>query len=118
MSNQHVATAWLGSSPEAKRQQLDSAIEYALEQAILERPEKPLQCMAQKLRDWDDAVNGSWPLKSMHAACPTTRACHGLRHPLTSISALPPVCEQSCQYRYSHLQTEMVAAPLTSLSWR
>ena len=65
MSNQHLATSWLGSSPEARRQQLDSAIEYSLEQAILERPEKPFQCMAQKLRNWDDAVNGSWPLKKL-----------------------------------------------------
>ena len=59
-----VATAWLRSSPEAKKQQVDAALEYALESTLQVRPAKPLMLVAQKLREWDDAVNGKWPLRS------------------------------------------------------
>ena len=52
----------------AKRVQLDSAIEYALERALAERPPKPLPHVAQKLRLFDDAVNGLWPLRDRSEA--------------------------------------------------
>ena len=69
-----VATAWLRSSPEAKKQQVDAALEYALESTLQVRPAKPLMLVAQKLREWDDAVNGKWPLRSESEA-----VCGGAR---------------------------------------
>ena len=63
-SKQNVATAWLRSSPEAKKQQVDAALEYALEATLQVRPAKPLLLVAQKLREFDDAVNGKWPLRT------------------------------------------------------
>lgn len=54
---------WMRQSPEGKRQQVDAALEYALEATLGERPVKPLQLVAAKLREWDAAVNGDWPLR-------------------------------------------------------
>ena len=54
---------WVRSSPEGKRQQVDAALEYALEATLAERPVKPLKLVAAKLREWDAAVNGDWPLR-------------------------------------------------------
>ena len=51
------------SSAEGRRKQVDLAMEYALECAITKRPLKPLPFVAEKLRLWDDAVNGRWPLR-------------------------------------------------------
>ena len=59
--------AW-PQTPEGLRQQVDSALEYALERAIAERPAKPLLLVAAKLRMWDEAVNGSWPLRKRSEA--------------------------------------------------
>ena len=55
-------------TPEGLRQQVDSALEYALERAIAERPTKPMLLVAAKLRLWDEAVNGSWPLRKRSEA--------------------------------------------------
>jgi len=60
--------AWRPQTPEGLRQQVDSALEYALERAIAERPAKPLLLVAAKLRMWDEAVNGSWPLRKRSEA--------------------------------------------------
>ena len=51
-------------SPEAKRAQVDSALEFALEGVLKDRPNKPLTLLAKKLRQWDDAINGQWPLRA------------------------------------------------------
>ena len=51
------------STPQARKRQVDQALEFALEKAIAERPVKPLSLVAAKLRLWDDAVNGSWALR-------------------------------------------------------
>ena len=56
-------SALFASSSGAKRAQVDAALEYALEQAIGERPKRPLALVAEKLRQWDDAINGTWALK-------------------------------------------------------
>ena len=58
-----VVSAFSTSTPEARKRQVDQALEYALEQAIAQRPVKPLTLLAQRLRLWDDAVNGSWGLR-------------------------------------------------------
>ena len=54
---------WLRSSPEGKRQQVNAAMEFAMEATLAERPPKPLPYVAAKLREWDAAVNGNWPLR-------------------------------------------------------
>ena len=59
-----VVSSWLRSSPEGKKQQVDSALEFALEAALAVRPTKPLLLVAEKLREWDAAVNGEWELRS------------------------------------------------------
>ena len=55
-----LTSAWFSSTPEGKRQQVDAAMEYALEATLAKRPPKPLLLMAQKLREWDAAVYGTW----------------------------------------------------------
>lgn len=52
-------------SPAVRRQQVDAALEYALEALVLtaDRPSKPLLHVAKKLREWDECVNGKWPLR-------------------------------------------------------
>lgn len=60
--------AWVTSSPEGRKKQVDDAMEYALERAIAERPQKPMPFVAEKLRVWDNAVNGTWPLRKQAEA--------------------------------------------------
>ena len=62
-SKSSTVMQWMRSSPEGKRQQVDAALEWALEATLAERPIKPLKLMASKLREWDAAVNGDWPLR-------------------------------------------------------
>lgn len=54
---------WIRSTPEGKKQQVDTALEYAVEATLGERPAKPLLMVAAKLREWDAAVNAEWPLR-------------------------------------------------------
>ena len=62
-SKSSTVMQWMRSSPEGKRQQVDAALEWALEATLAERPIKPLKLVASKLREWDAAVNGDWPLR-------------------------------------------------------
>ena len=48
-SKSSVTTAWLRQSPEAKKQQVDAALEYAVEATLAVRPKKPLLLVAQDL---------------------------------------------------------------------
>ena len=59
----NVTTAWLRTSPEAQKQQVDAALEFALEATLQERPKKPLVLVSKKLREFDAAVNGDWELR-------------------------------------------------------
>ena len=64
-----TAMAWLRSSPEGKKQQVDAALEFALDATLKERPPKPLLLVAQKcarqLRSLDRHCTAP------HAAAPT-----------------------------------------------
>ena len=63
-SKSSVTTAWLRETDEGKRQQVDAALEFALEGTLQARPKKPLLLVAEKLREWDAAVNGDWELRA------------------------------------------------------